>query len=154
MSRVFEIRMVTLGLLIGCFVCAGCGSGSAVELTAVRGKVTFNGEPIESGQITFTPAEGISSGAAAGEIKAGEYSIPASNGPMVGRHSVSIMASRKTGKQVPAAMPAPAGTMIDVTEEYIPYKYNFQTELTAELTSGENVQDFALVGDAKPAKKK
>ncbi len=149
MSRLFEIRMVILVFLIAAFGSAGCGSGSGVQLTEVRGKVTFNGEPIESGQITFTPTAGTSSGAAAGEIKNGEYSIPASEGPMVGTHSVSIRASRKTGKQVPAAMPAPEGTMIDVTEEYIPYNYNFQTELKAELTAGENTKDFALVGEDK-----
>ncbi|MEZ6063939.1 MAG: hypothetical protein R3C19_26640 [Planctomycetaceae bacterium] len=118
--------------------------------------MTLNGEPIETGQITFTPSGdsgGTSSGAASGEITAGEYLIPEDQGPMVGKHSVSIRASRKTGKQVPAAMPAPPGTMIDVTEEYIPYRYNFQTELTAELVAGENTKDFALEGEVKPGQK-
>ena len=69
---------------------------------------------------------------------------------MVGKHSVSIMASRKTGEQVPAAMPAPEGTMIDVTEDYIPSKYNFETTLTAELSAGENTKDFALEGEVVP----
>ena len=40
--------------------------------------------------------------------------------------------------------------MIDVTEEYIPYQYNFETTLTAELTSSENTKDFALEGEVKP----
>lgn len=155
MSRVLKIQTVFAVVLTGCIVCSGCG-GSSIQKTSVSGKVTLNGEPIELGQITFTPsAEGgsNSSGAASGEIKAGAYSISASEGPMVGKHSVSITASRKTGQQVAAAMPAPEGTMIDVTEDYIPYKYNFETTLTAELTSGENTKDFALEGEVKPAGK-
>jgi len=31
-------------------------------------------------------------------------------------------------------------------EIYIPAKYNSQSELTAEVTSGSNVLDFALTG--------
>ncbi len=152
MSRIFEFPTVIAVLLTGCFVCTGCG-GDSLALTSVSGKVTYNGEPIEEGQISFTPTKesgATSHGAAAGEIKAGAYSIPASEGPMVGKHSVSITASRKTGEQVPAAMPAPEGTMIEVTEEYIPYKYNFETELAAELSTGENTKDFALEGEVKP----
>jgi len=152
MSRVFRIQTVFALALTVSIVCSGCG-GDSVEKTSVSGKVTFNGEPVELGQITFTPSSDSGSnsrGAASGEIKAGAYSIPASEGPMVGKHSVSITASRKTGKQIPAVMPAPEGTMIDVTEEYIPYNYNFETTLTAELTSSENTKDFALEGESKP----
>ena len=82
---------------------------------------------------------------ASGQIRDGEYRIAPETGPMAGRHSVSIRASRKTGKQTEAAMPAPPGTMIDETEEYIPYKYNFQSSLTANLEGGEdNEVDFML----------
>ena len=152
MLRVFEIQKVIAVLLTGFFVCCGCG-GDSIQKTSVAGKVTLNGEPIELGLITFTPSSetaATSSGAASGEIKAGTYSIPESEGPMVGKHTVSITAQRKTGQQVPAIIPAPPGTMIDVTEEYIPYKYNFETTLTAELTDGENTKDFALEGEVMP----
>jgi hypothetical protein len=125
-------------------------------MTAVKGKVTLNGQNVEDGRITFTPIEGEgkisdSSGAAAGQIKNGEYNIPEDEGPIVGKHSVSITASRKTGKQIEAAMPAPPGTMIDVVEELVPAKFNSRTELTADLVSGENTKDFALEGEAQPA---
>lgn len=147
MSTASQLRIV---VWLGAFIAvAGCGSDNSVELTAVRGTVTLNGQPVEAGQITFTPTGGNSSGAAAAPIKNGEYSLSVNEGPMVGTHTVSITASRSTGKKIPAAMPAPPGTMIEIMEESVPAKYNAQTELTAELVSGKNTKDFALEGEVK-----
>jgi hypothetical protein len=129
---------------------SGCGGGGDDLLSkrgSVQGIVTFDGEPVEEGQILFTPTgkEGSVAGSA---ITDGEYSIPREQGPVAGPHSVAITASRKTGKQIKAMQPAPPGTMIDVKEEYIPAKYNYTTTLSAEIKAGENPDlDFNLTKD-------
>ena len=151
MSRMCEIDKIVSVVLFVCFVSAGCGSSALFDRAGVSGTVTFDGEPIKEGRITFTPQEGESSGAAAALIEDGEYSIDDSVGPKVGKQKVTINASRKTGQTVPAAMPAPEGTMIEVTEEYIPYKYNYATTLSADIKAGDN---DGVNFDLKPEPKK
>lgn len=144
MTPIEKVSMRISSVLVLALVVSGCGGSSGPERNSISGKVTLDGQPVEEGQITFTPTgdKGTVTGA---EIKAGAYSVPKENGPVIGSHKVSIRASRKTGRQVPAVAPAPDGTMIDVTEEYIPTKYNFESTLTAEVKSGDNKNvDFAL----------
>jgi hypothetical protein len=127
----------------------GCGGGDELlsKRCSVTGTVTFDGQPVENGQIIFTP-KGKEGSVAGALIEDGEYFIPRDKGPVAGRHSVSITASRKTGEQKKAIMPAPPGEMIDVMEAYIPKKYNDQTTLSVELKAGENSEvDFDLTKD-------
>jgi len=140
-----EFRRQSVLFLIS-VVCVGCGEGDplAAKRGSVSGTVTFDGQPVEEGRITFTPV-GTEGQLAGAEIKDGEYSIPLAQGPVAGQHKVSIVASRKTGEQREAPMPAPPGTKIEVKEEYIPPKYNRQTTLTADIEPGENTDvDFKL----------
>ncbi|MSR56416.1 MAG: hypothetical protein EXS05_01930 [Planctomycetaceae bacterium] len=146
MNSPITIPRVLLSLSIAAMVCCGCGGGGTDlgKHGSVSGTVTFDGKPVELGQITFTPVgkEGTVTGA---EIKNGKYSVSREAGPLVGQHKVSIHANRKSGAQIPAIMPAPEGTMIDVMEEYIPTKYNFESTLTAEIKAGDNPKvDFDL----------
>ena len=116
---------------------SGCGGGGTGNRATVSGTVKFDGQPIEEGQITFTPT-GKTGTIVGGAIKAGAYSIPVEAGPEPGEHKVAVTASRKTGKQIEAIMPAPAGTMIDVTEMYVPKKYNAETTLRFDVKAGDN----------------
>jgi hypothetical protein len=50
---------------------AGCGGGSG---TTVTGTVTFNGQPVESGTISFVPEDGKSA-PAGGEVRNGSFSV-------------------------------------------------------------------------------
>jgi len=144
-SSIDDLRRRFVLLVIG-IACVGCGSRDplADKRGSVAGTVTFDGQPVEDGRITFTPVgnEGQLAGA---EIKGGKYTIPLAQGPVAGQHKVSITASRKTGEQREAPMPAPPGTKIEVKEEYIPPKYNNQTTLSADIKAGENKDvDFKL----------
>ena len=49
----------SIALIVGIAV-VGCGGGAddAPERGAVRGKVTFDGQPVEAGRIDFTPMDG------------------------------------------------------------------------------------------------
>ena len=107
----------------------GCGSDDG--RATVRGSVTFDGVPLDAGVIALVPEPGSSGSAAGGEIESGSYSI-SSDGPLPGKYMVQITASRKTGQ------------MVEQTEQYIPAKYNKNTELIVEIESGSNRCDFEL----------
>lgn len=123
----------------------GCGGS---DRPSVSGKVTLDGTAIEEGEIRFVPTKftlgkeaPTTTGAA---IKQGAYEVPSETGPLPGAYRVEIRASRKTGKREPAVPPAPPGTMIDITEQYVPAKYNRDSELTLDITKGRNKKDFEL----------
>ncbi|MBN9122237.1 MAG: hypothetical protein J0I06_24375 [Planctomycetes bacterium] len=60
----FFAGLMLVGLSFGCG-----GSGSSVS-----GTVTFNGQPVESGNINFIPADGKGA-PVGGEIKGGKYTV-------------------------------------------------------------------------------
>jgi hypothetical protein len=117
-------------------VISGCGSAA----TVVQGTVAVNGEPLKSGAISFTPISG--QGAAAGaEIHNGAFEVRA-QGLLPGEYKVAINAFRGTGKKTwdgmgDANVPASLKRYVEETEQYIPTKYNDQTELTATFVPGK-----------------
>ena len=115
---------------------AGCSSSGAA---AVEGKVTYGGEPIDVGTITFVPksAEGIKRG---GLIESGAYSIESKVGPAPGKHRVEIRWAKPTGKTSKNEY----GEEIQKRQEGLPEKFHDQSTLTAEIKPGKNVIDFAL----------
>jgi len=121
------------------FLLVGCGGNRA----AVKGKVTFNGEPVESGNIAFVPAG--DGPRASGEISGGTYSIDADHGPGPGKHKVEVYWNKKTGKKV--GTPGDTEVKMDETRQIIPFKFNAQSELTADVKSGSNTFDFDLKGE-------
>jgi hypothetical protein len=114
------------------------------DRVAVSGKVTLDGQPVETGSISFVPIEGTQSPTAGAEIIDGEYEIPQAGGPKLGVFRVEIRSQRKTGKKIPAGSPAQPGTMVDETVEAIPRQYNKQSKLRAELKPGSNPLDYEL----------
>ncbi|MGL4514737.1 MAG: hypothetical protein ACRCT8_16740 [Lacipirellulaceae bacterium] len=102
-----------------------CGCGPANGKSAISGTVTFDGEPISTGFVTFTP-EGAGS-PDAGPIHDGKFSLKA----VPGKHRVKVEASRPMGDIIPSM-----GTRLH--EEYIPARYNSETTLSGEVKSGEN----------------
>ena len=118
----------------------GCGS-EPFPRAAVKGKVTFDGQPISKGTILFVPTGGNSEGAASAEILEGNYQLPRRQGPAVGTHQVQVLAMRNNGK-IEAGPPHPPGTLVEDIQQYIPARYNHQSELKEELKPGENTLDF------------
>ena len=126
-------------LVFACFpFLAGCGGTVSVE-----GSVTFNDEPVSEGSISFESPDG-STPTFGGKIENGSYRIVDMPSNAAGSRIVRIVASRKTGRKVPAGPPFPPGTMLDEIER-TPTHYNDKSTLTAELRKGElNHFDFAL----------
>ena len=140
----------------------GCGGAPTASLA---GKVTFDGKDIAEGTIQLTPKEGTPGQGGAGKITNGAYTIPRDGGLTAGKYSVVIMATRPANPAEIAKMraesttageqqqspedadgkSAPAAKAASPVVQYLPAKFNIQTELTAELKAGENSKDFILV---------
>lgn len=127
-------------LLCGAVVFPGC-SGDTSRL-AVEGEVTFDGNPLPAGKISFTPMPGTSSPTAGATITDGSFKVAAAKGLRPGTFRVEIKALRPTGKTTRDDL---SGQPIEQREQYIPARYNAESELAAEIKAGESTQlKFAL----------
>jgi len=129
-------RVRWTALLIGMALLTGCSSDGR---TGVEGTVTYDGQPIPVGTITFLPVGegGIKCG---GRIENGHYEVEPRFGPMPGPHRVEIHWAQPTGKTYKNEF----GEVFDVTREGLPDKYHSQSTLTATIKRGGNVIDFSL----------
>ena len=85
----------------------GCGSDpDKPKLGKVSGTVTYNGKPIPSGSIIFTPAgaQGGKTGqSATGQIDNGKYTLTTfdtGDGAILGQHAVTVTASSTPGTEL------------------------------------------------------
>lgn len=99
-------RMIWLAMLLT--MLSGCGGGGAKG--AVKGKVTFNGEAVKGGGLTFSPVSGGDKGDSrtpvACEVQPdGTFSLSAKEGPGAGK--VRITYSAPSGEEGPQGKPSP-----------------------------------------------
>lgn len=120
------VALTCLAFLHGC-------SPSGPPTYTVTGEVTYNGQPLSKGQISFMPKDGQVA-PTGGVIVDGKYTLSS----LPGDKHVEITASREEGQVDPAMGKAPQ-------RQYIPAKYNTATTLDANVTSGgPNKFDFHL----------
>jgi len=132
-----ETIVATLLLLM-----VGCSDGE-VERMAVSGKVTIDGQVVETGSITFTSMENGNGQAVGQVIENGRYKILRQAGATPGHYRVEIFGYRKTGRQVPD-MDLP-GQMTDEAVQFLPPQFNRRSELRVEiLNSGNDDLNFEL----------
>ncbi len=129
-----SISRRTIGLL-AIILAASCGCGDGPTTFEVSGTVTFDGKPVERGEISFVSVE--PSGAPDGGVIAdGKFSFRAT----VGKKLVRITGSRP--------LPADRQTSPEMGllyEDFIPDIYNSQSELSFEVSpKGGNTRDFQL----------
>lgn len=127
---------------------AGCGESQ----TTISGKVTYNGQPIEAGTISFRPADGKGQVFAA-EIVDGLYSIP--NGKpgsrtviIHGMKKVKLALSSEESARMAAEAQAAgntAGVHVSEAADYIPEDAEGNGQ-TVEIKGGEQTLDFAIAG--------
>jgi hypothetical protein len=129
-----------LALVAGLLIAAlpGCDSGPTAG--EVRGKVTFKGQPVKEGMVTFlNTTEG---GAFEGQIKSdGTYAVP--NPVAVGEYVVEIKPPVVTVDTDPGkSPPAP----VEKAMKDIPKKYRMQgtTPLKASVKAGPNELNFDM----------
>ena len=146
MLSVLATFCITASTLVGCG-----GSSGGLEKAGVSGKITYQGKPVEDGEIRLVPIKGTKGPASSGIIKNGEYAITARGGVPVGTHSVEIQAYLP----IPGARPytaAQADGQWDIKEgdlpkkQILPYQYNRKStlELTIEPDAGSVSKNFDL----------
>jgi len=124
-----------------CCVLVGCGGSkySGEKRYPLAGDVTFEGQPVDLGSISFIPAgKGRASG---GVITDGKYDVPVENGANAGTYRVEIHWLKRTGRKL---RDAETGEMYDERREALPDKLHTNSDLTVEVPLPENRHDFKL----------
>jgi len=135
------MRTALLWLTLGACLPLTAGCNEASNRRGLEGTVTLDGAPLAEGSIAFVPWPETKGPPAGGPIRDGSYQVSRDGGTFVGKFSVSIKASRRTGRKEHDSM----GNLVDQFVQYIPRRYNRDTRLNAEVTdSGPNRFDFEL----------
>jgi len=132
-------RTKTYFLTLALIALAGCARGTG--RMPVSGAVTFQGKPLETGQIQFILASNPPVPGGGAMIRDGRYEMPPAHGLEPGTYRVVITSPVKLAKVPPGTMTSPP------TEERIPEKYSsyehgdVRVEVTAD---GPNRFDFTI----------
>ena len=82
------MRLCGLFLAAVFLFCFGCSRGSTVERFQLSGTISYEGEPIPFGWITFAPENGPG---AVADIEDGKYTTPDGWGTVGGKHTLEIV---------------------------------------------------------------
>ena len=138
MNRILYSSLCFL-LPIGILLMCGCGDSRRQRF---EGTATFDGQPIDNGYIRLIPQEGTAGPAAGANIEKGRFAIAAENGPFAGTFRVEVTAMRAGSRK---KYDPETNQKIAVPEQYIPAKYNSESELTATIAAKQSSPvEFAL----------
>ena len=131
------IRLFAAVAILTVPLAVGCG-GTRSDQIPVTGKVSFDGQPVEQGTITFMPVSGVGQTTGA-EIVAGSYSTTVSPG----EQAVQITANKTVVKENPTEEEVQRG-LTESTEQYLPAKFNRQSELRVTVSADATTHNFDL----------
>ena len=137
--RIGSLHIIVLAIA----VLAGCGR-SGPERVVLSGTVTYDGKPIEEGQIRFLPVKGTKGPMCGTPIVEGKYTADHKGGIPFGNHTIQIDGYHNTGLKA-AKGELNGGGLIG--EQYVPWKHNRYSELTitVEPGSGTLTKNFDLI---------
>ncbi len=126
----------------------GCGSSSGPRVIPAWGKITYKGEPLEFGTVTFSPVDPNAAVATSAQIVDGRYQTEKGQGISPGTYKVVINVQRipadlnETSKQKskPGAV---ASKELLIPEKYASYKTT-DLELDVKASANSVAQDFDL----------
>jgi hypothetical protein len=121
-------------LLLACVCAAVAGCGGRSPSVRVWGTVSYQGRPVQEGQIIFFPTEDTESPSTGGVIEDGRYDIPEDDGPYAGgtyRVEITALGEEKTYSPNVSG----EGPMINVREQLIPPEYNQQSTLRVTISA-------------------
>lgn len=126
-------------LVVACSVLSGCAGNDGPEIATVSGTILADGKPLDGASITFVPKDGRPS--VATSDAEGHYKLSYTNdkqGAVVGPHTVRVTTARDAsgGEGDQPLVPA--------RKELLPAHYNTNSDLTAEVKSGDNIINFEL----------
>lgn len=133
-------RIIATGLLGALCATLGCGPSGPPRF-AVSGQVTYDGQPVTNGSISFAPADSSEGKGVAADLIDGHYEFPRKQGPTAGTYQVWIEAQQPSGKKIPSEDGSPP---TDQLVQYIPAVYNSRSTLQAEITEDREDLDFNL----------
>lgn len=134
------VRFTCLITLLAILV--GCGRQyNGDQRFPLSGKVTFDGQPIDYGTITFIPATGDKQRVSGGTILDGVYSVSEETGANQGDHRVEIHWFKKNGKQF---LDPDTQIMMDKRDEGLPQKFHKNSTLKADVSATQSKFDFDL----------
>ena len=111
---------------------AGCSSDDDLyERVAVSGSVMFNGQPVQDGQIRFSPRQGTTAPAVLEAITDGHYTTANSGGVPVGQYRVEI-------RSYDPNTPFPKSPEDPPRKQLLPAKYNAPSELELVVEAGQD----------------
>lgn len=141
MTLICKVRLLSAIVLLGAFVLTGCGSAEIPSGT-VSGSVTLEGQPVESGEISFVSSAGA---AASGPITNGQFTLE--NPLPAGTYSVGV---------APAALteaPGEGGDAIAAPTSSVPAGYHMPgtSGLSQDIQEGPNTITIDLKKAGPPA---
>ena len=137
--RTNSVLPVVALLLFGGLL-AGCGKNTG-EAASLKGSIKFDGEPIVKGVFRLSSEDGTPGPGGLSPIQNGQYEIPAAKGLKAGKYLVLIYGFKETGRTIKADENA---TSRQEEQQFIPRRYNDDSQQRIELLAGENIQDFDL----------
>ena len=148
------IGSIGLATVVFCwFVCAvGCtGNQGSSPTAAVSGRVLLDGQPLQSGVIRFVPAGATEGRKTVVQLKDGEFSLPRSQGPVIGKHRVEIESRDNGGYELDdefAIEQLRKRRVRRLQVAKIPSRYNSQSRLAVEVSAqGQNAYVFKLTSE-------
>ncbi len=126
---------------MSCLLTSGCGSDGPQKF-AISGQVSYDGQPVNNGNIGFVPTEASTDKAVGADVVDGRYEIPRYEGPHQGTYKVVIYAERPSGRKLQAD--EGSSERIDELVQYIPEIYNSRSTLTVEISGDRDDLNFDL----------
>ena len=118
----------------------GCESGP--RYFPVKGEVSFNGKPVESGLVHFESADGNSPSAKGGAILNGQYAAQLPPGEWIVRiTAIRVIGTRKVYED------APDSPIKEVTEQFLPKQFNTESDIRVKIDARRDDLHFKLKVD-------
>ncbi len=136
---IFNPSLRTL-LTIGCLALVPTGCGKNDGQFEIHGQVSFESQPIADGKLLFMPMD-ESQPQAIAKIVDGEYTTASPGGVFAGKYKVQVFGYRKTGKVQDLG---PLHGEEEQQEQYIPARFNRETEITVEISAAETIYNIEL----------
>jgi hypothetical protein len=154
----FVRRAASLSAVVALALTAGCGSDDRPPLGRVWGTVTYNGKPLESGEVVFSPV--LDSAArtgqpAIGTISNGSYTMTTfddGDGALVGDHIVTVKSNEVIRSEKPRKndvekirTPGPDGKLSYVTlKSRIPARYGNPNKTPLRYTVKPQSNEYTI----------
>lgn len=134
------VQFVFVGGMACCLFLTGCGGPTGPKTVPASGSVTYKGEKIKVGTVSFAPKDAKVGRAATAEIKDGAYQTVGGQGLMTGEYKITV-----TGFKRPLYEIDPKDLKSQAENNAVPKKY---TDLkTTDLTVTVSDKDGSIKKD-------